>query len=292
MSRFGRAAVRAAAAMALTILSGAAVANPVSAGETGNALHEQLELGKGFFVQICANCHGASGEGNTGPALAKRDLSQKTIAETVLSGRPGTPMPGFGDSFDTPTLAALVAYAQTLTSGGRLPTEPVEIASSQGAAVSATPVGVGAELGNPAAGAALFFDPIERSSCRACHSYNHKGGPIGPDLATLNEPPLAVFLTLTRARVPAADFPAVTLDLRDGGQIRGIEAGETSDALRLFDVTSIPPVLRSVPKSTIAATAPIKDAGLFDHAALPYSRQQRVDISAFVGQSGLAPTTR
>jgi mono/diheme cytochrome c family protein len=56
--------------------------------------------GKPLFAKHCARCHGASGQGDKGPALTNPALlataSDGFLAGTILRGRPGTPMPTFG----------------------------------------------------------------------------------------------------------------------------------------------------------------------------------------------------
>jgi mono/diheme cytochrome c family protein len=72
----------------------------------GDAAH-----GKLLFSRSCAGCHGDAGQGKTGPGLATPDFqkaaSTEFIAITVVRGRAGTPMPGFGrDSVNYPKLSA------------------------------------------------------------------------------------------------------------------------------------------------------------------------------------------
>lgn len=63
------------------------------------------------YERACAGCHGARGEGKTGPALAnpafQRAATAAYIAATVVRGRQGAPMPAFGrDNPSYPRLAA------------------------------------------------------------------------------------------------------------------------------------------------------------------------------------------
>jgi mono/diheme cytochrome c family protein len=72
----------------------------------GDAAH-----GKLLFSRSCAGCHGDAGQGKTGPGLAtpgfQKAASTEFIAITVVRGRAGTPMPGFGrDSVNYPKLSA------------------------------------------------------------------------------------------------------------------------------------------------------------------------------------------
>lgn len=57
------------------------------------------DAGAPIYARACAGCHGASGEGRVGPALANPGFRQAAtaqyIATTVMRGRRGTPMPSF-----------------------------------------------------------------------------------------------------------------------------------------------------------------------------------------------------
>ena len=49
-----------------------------------------------LLIQDCGSCHGMTLKGGLGPALTVEAISNKPrelILETVLNGRPGTPMP-------------------------------------------------------------------------------------------------------------------------------------------------------------------------------------------------------
>jgi mono/diheme cytochrome c family protein len=56
--------------------------------------------GRAVYERSCAGCHGAKGEGKSGPALANAGFQQSAtpafVAITVVRGRRGTTMPAFG----------------------------------------------------------------------------------------------------------------------------------------------------------------------------------------------------
>ncbi|MGH9603887.1 MAG: c-type cytochrome [Terriglobales bacterium] len=71
----------------------------------------QSAAGAIVFQRNCTGCHGASGEGGLGPALAnsgfQKAASEEFVAITIVRGRSGTPMPAFGrDSVRFPRLSA------------------------------------------------------------------------------------------------------------------------------------------------------------------------------------------
>jgi putative heme-binding domain-containing protein len=129
----------------------------------------------------------------------------------------------------------------------------------------------------------LFFDATRLDSCHACHNYAGAGGPIGPDLAKLGRPAIQVLGAISQPRVPSTSYPAIELTLRDGTRLQGIERDESGEAIRLYDISSVPPVSRRFRKSEVLATRRSGDTGIYDHTALHYSRQDLLDLSAFLG---------
>ena len=255
----------------------------------------QVDAGKVLFATTCANCHGSGGKGAIGPALIDRNLSLETLRSTILNGRVGTPMPPFKDELDAKSQAAVIAYAEWLTSGGRLPSEPVPSegpADSPDLRPSAQPIPVGMDKGTPARGASLFFDPAQMSSCRACHSYRNKGGPVGPDLFESGKTAEHIYLSISRPKIASTDYPGLALDLRDGSHLLGVKVGESSDAFIIFDVSSLPPVKRTVLKSEVARASTVNGSGIYDHTALPFSKQNRLDLSAYLGKPSTPSATQ
>jgi mono/diheme cytochrome c family protein len=205
-----------------------------------------------------------------------------------LHGRVGTPMPPFKDELDPESQGDVIAYVLWLTSGGSLP-QSVVLSSTQGSNTSSSPnssstsVAIGKDSGRPAVGAALFFDPTKLYSCQTCHSYSHMGGPIGPDLANSSKSPLDIYRNLVHADVKASGFPGVAVGFRAGGGLRGIKSQETEDAIMVFDLSSLPPVERTIPKTEILTLSEIRDSGIYDHTQLPFTKQNLLDLSGFLG---------
>ncbi len=91
----------------------------------------QLAEGQGIYLQQCAGCHGATGDGrgNFSAALLKpapelnraQALAQKNDTEiyaAVANGVAGTPMPSFARTLDEDDIWATVAYVRSLSLGG------------------------------------------------------------------------------------------------------------------------------------------------------------------------------
>jgi putative heme-binding domain-containing protein len=255
-----------------------------------DAVGAQVEAGRQSFVTACATCHGSSGNGGIGPPLAGRDLTFETIKDTVLNGRTGTPMPAFKSDFDAKTLAQIISYVQWITSGGRMPSAVIASESFEDlratAARSSTPIAVGRNSGTPTRGATLFFDATQLQSCRTCHSFQGKGGPVGVDLKDVHYTPEQIYERITRPSVASSGFPGVALVLRDGTRATGVKSQDTADSLAFFDVSSLPPVKITVLKSEIVQVAELKNSGVYDHTRLPFSDQDLLDLSAYLGQPG------
>ena len=113
----------------------------------------QIQVGSELFVRLCTACHGATGEGGAGPALAGSDVTAGKITEVVSEGT-GT-MPAFGSSLTATELEAVITFARRLVAG------------------------VGALQPSAGNGAELF---VQR--CAACHGAGGEGG-AGPPLGAL-----------------------------------------------------------------------------------------------------------
>ena len=74
------------------------------------------EDGAAIYKAKCAMCHGAAGEGKSGPALKGTSLSADQIADALLKGAPGKKAPhGKPVAGLTPDQAAAVAsYVKSL----------------------------------------------------------------------------------------------------------------------------------------------------------------------------------
>ncbi len=77
------------------------------------SLAELSEMGKGVHDRACAACHGVSGEGGVGKAIAKSPYATGELAnhlDIVVNGKPGTAMQAFGGQLNEVDLAAVVTY--------------------------------------------------------------------------------------------------------------------------------------------------------------------------------------
>lgn len=109
-----------------------------------------LEVGSNLYSGLCTACHGVSGEGGAGPALAGSDFTAREISAAIAEGAGA--MPGFASSLSVTELEAVNAYTRGLV-GGIAVVEP--------------PAGAGGDL--------------YAQLCAACHGAEGEGG-AGPSL--------------------------------------------------------------------------------------------------------------
>jgi putative heme-binding domain-containing protein len=186
----------------------------------GNA--EAAADGRKLFLQSCATCHGATGQGAEGQVEGMRppDLTRggfkagrrdddlfRVISEGVL----GTPMPSF-KSFGTDQIWRLVTFVRSLS--------------------AVTP----ALNGDPAAGETLFWG---KGGCGRCHQMGSRGGRLGPDLSRGGSGGNASNRLKESIVDPNADitpgYAIVTVVTANGQTITGVERWLDNFSVRLID---------------------------------------------------------
>lgn len=130
---------------------------------------ERVARGEEIFAAQCSTCHGAEGQGGSGPALKNRTILQNTLDNVffsvIRSGVPGTQMPAWSVEFGGPLTDEDVHDLVALLRSWE-PTAPEIVV--QAAPPSATN------------GALLFA-----STCAACHGQDGVGEATAP---RLNDP--------------------------------------------------------------------------------------------------------
>ncbi len=171
-----------------------------------------LKAGTALYRERCAECHGADAKG-----VARHDLTQLWAAGAtdarvfgiIRSGVPNTIMPSSSAPDDE--LWALVSYLRSLNT-------------------SATEAAAG---GSAAAGERTFM-----AMCANCHALNGRGGRLGPDLSraaqTQSRPQLTSAIRTPSAAIANAYRP-VTIVMRDGRRIRGVEKSEDAFSIQIMD---------------------------------------------------------
>jgi putative heme-binding domain-containing protein len=182
--------------------------SPLSGQDT-----DPIESGKAIYRSNCAFCHGLTGGGGRGPALAQGNFvhgsSADEIRRVIREGLPGTSMPAFRMEADE--LDHLVAF----------------IHSFSGAGVKRPPV---------AGIAARGRDVYARSGCAGCHQVVGQGSIYGPDLSRIAAARSSEYIRDSVVN-PSADIPedyqGVTVVTRDGKRITGIRVNEDTFSVQL-----------------------------------------------------------
>jgi putative heme-binding domain-containing protein len=171
-----------------------------------------VQAGTALFRERCAECHGTDAKGVAGHDLTRiwaSGASDERVFQTIRQGVPNTIMPS--TSAPDSELWALVSYLRSLNGAGA--TE--------------------ASRGNAENGARIFW-----ASCGVCHTFNGRGGPLGPDLSRIAQSQSRELLTRA-LREPNASIPdgykPVTIVTRDGQRVRGVRKSEDAFSIQLMD---------------------------------------------------------
>ena len=141
----------------------------------------------------------------------------------------------------------------------------------------------------PNAGQSVFFMKGSARSCSVCHSVEGRGGSVGPDLMSkiAGQSPKQIFQKIIVVPHRSADpaYSTVRLTTRTGAIITGIKSGETKDAVLFYDTSSLPPILRTIPKADITASARQQSSVMPNDYASRLTLQQLLDVVAFLRMS-------
>jgi putative heme-binding domain-containing protein len=178
----------------------------------------ERSLGERLYLSQCAMCHGPTGEGGSGPSLARpklpRALDDAALRNVIRGGLAGTGMPG--TRLAEAELRELAVYVRKL---GQV--QPAVL------------------LGDPKRGAEIYRT---KGACADCHTLYGQGGAFGPDLTGVGASRSPQHLRESLLN-PAADFPrgfafirAVT---RDGQAITGVRINEDTFSIQLRDAAGM-----------------------------------------------------
>jgi len=214
------------------------------------------QQGEKIFNQTCATgyCHGAKGTTGGAPRLAARGFDQAYINTTIARGIPGTAMPGFGTTLSRSDLAAVAGY----------------VAGLNGAA-STTATSVAKPLSPDAArGHDLFFEAARSfGRCATCHEVNGVGIPVATPIAVV---PASV------AALRALATPDVHTAVVDGETIPVLVIAQGKGGIILYDLTSAPPVQRSLNSAAVKIT----DGSNWKHSSVVTSYDD-AELAAILG---------
>lgn len=265
--------MRIAEAFAIVALfAGPALAVPPAnlASETSPA---DIAAGSNLFTISCSSsyCHGVAGAGGRGPSLQNWTFPPDFVRMTVLQGRQGTPMPSFKANFSPAELSQLLAYVRSLSP------------DSEAGAADAIPQGEVTLSKQAALGSDIFFDQTRPAQCASCHSLRGNGGPVGPDLASLAaKTPRDLYQAMAHPKAGDPAFPAISVMTTDGTSFTGVKRDERHDTVRFYDLSSVPPVMRTFGKSEIAKIEALDKSAPYRHDLSQYSKDDLLALIALL----------
>ncbi|MCB1018536.1 MAG: c-type cytochrome [Bryobacterales bacterium] len=238
--------------------------------------------GAALFQKNCAvgYCHGSEGRAARGPALRDREWIARDLYGITHGGLPGTSMPAWKDVLPPEEIWAITAYVMTLAK------TPIP-ASEAVITLDAHEEGPAALTGEAKRGEELFFDLTRQKRCGLCHLSRGKGTSVGPNLAGGPEKSAAEWLEEIHDpdKERATGFELTEATTRAGETIRGVLVERTAAEVKIYDTSTLPPVLRSLPASQVRRIRTRKGRspmpGGWDKV---YSADELQAIVAFLGQ--------
>ena len=254
-----------------------------------------IARGSALFAQNCSvgYCHGVAGKAGRGPRLRGREWDKNYLFKVTFDGIPNSSMPAWKDRLTQADISAVVAYILTLsklTSDTAEPSVPETRPASEPAPSEVSPATpesnavVGSVYGDAEKGRALFFDSSNDQHCAACHRIGGSGGSVGPELSGVRSTAvkdLFMEIVLPSLRLPS-DRPLLSIMTKSGEQIRGVKTEESSGQIKLYDIGSLPPVLRNLPKDQIQKLEIQNRSAMPANYGEVYTVKQLLDIIAFL----------
>lgn len=267
-----------------------------------------INTGRKLFAQSCSvgYCHGKEGRAGRGPRLRGKTWDKEYLYRVILKGIPRSAMPGWEGKLSHGEILTLIAYIGTISSvGGNAPGAPDSIQTREwisftgGVKKSKERSDLVGEInlvaktaakivGNSGRGKELFFNVMDDMNCAVCHRIENKGATIGFGLVRIAEnPPRQIFrdIVFPNQRVEEAGRLS-SLVMKDGEEFEVLIVGESPSRLRVFDVSSFPPVTRSVRKEEIRFLMATERSAMPDSYARRYTLQQLLDLVAFIKSTG------
>ena len=240
------------------------------------ATPDTVARGSQIFAQSCSvgYCHGKAGAASRGPRVRGRTFERSYLERVIRDGIPNSSMPGWKGRLQDGEIAAVIEYVASLATVSNDPEPAAPVAAPTGP--SAAP----AFRGTPEAerGYALFFDPSRETRCGTCHVAGGRGIAVGPDLGALSGKSLSEIQSAMRA---SQANRVITVRLRGGDTFPALRAGQQGDHVRFYDLTTPPPVLRTVARDEILSASEKAD---WRHSAFlqGYTPQQIDDLIAYL----------
>ncbi len=266
-------------------------------GLTLALLYGQREAGAGsdtvaegaiLFAKNCSvgYCHGKEGRAGRGPRLRGRTFSNRYLYRIIEEGIPASSMGGWKGALTYVQIGALVAYIRSLAE----PQPAPGVISSIGSAVAPTPTAAKwtpqtpALAGDPILGRELFFESTQTHNCGSCHQVDGRGGTVGPDLTSLSARSAAsILLDIVFPDAVLLDrWKLIELQTVDGEKLEALHVGDSTRRVKLYDVSSSPPVLRAIKKEKIQSTKPLQRSAMPADYGDRYTLRQLLDLVSYL----------
>jgi putative heme-binding domain-containing protein len=286
---------------------------------------EMIAAGSKLFTPTCSNgyCHGKDGVGGSAPTLRGKQFNLDYLLRVIANGISATPMPAFKNAYSAKEIEQLAAYVLWLSKvnpKAELPPLPKESGKSsneaktsintdanptkadtktaetnppkaEAANASATANDAAALRGDASAGQAIFFDSASQQSCRACHTFQGRGGKLAPDLTDIGSKSarqLFQLIVLPHTNI-AANFAKLAVTTKDGERLVGIKREEDDEAIKIFDTGTLPPVSRTIQKTNVAKVEQLNASVMPNDYASRYTLKQLLDLITFLKSSESTP---
>lgn len=223
----------------------------------------QLTRGVDIFNKSCATgyCHGVKGTPGGAPRLAARGFDDAYVTQTVRLGIAGTGMPAFGTTLERADMLAVIAYVDSLNGV----TPPVNPMFARGP--ERTKLSPEAQHGRQ-----LFADQVRAfARCSTCHQADGIGISVALPLSSVPE---------NVAALKRIETPQIQTATAEGDSFPALVLNKSGAQTKLYDLTSLPPVLRTFPKGVVQ----FKDGSSWRHEPMlaSYNDQELDAILAFL----------
>jgi putative heme-binding domain-containing protein len=243
-----------------------------------------IARGNELFARNCAvgYCHGSEGRASRGPQLRDREWDPRRVHSITRDGVPNTAMPAWGAILPDQDIWAVTAYVMSLSSTKlddaaamidvETMTRPQEVRTAE------------AEKGRD-----LFFDLTDQKRCGVCHQLGANGAAVGPDLAASAKRKSAEELLrdiVEPGAVVAQGYEETSIATNGAERVAGIKKEETKEYIKLYDMSSIPPPLRTVYREQIHAVNTARRSSMPADYGRLYSTEELKAIVAYL-KSGI-----
>ena len=217
---------------------------------------KMISHGENLFTQNCSvgYCHGVGGSAGAGPRLRDRELDENYLYQVIREGIPQSAMPGWKDRLSEQDVLAVASYVMSLSSAKETMSPVDEVLAEVEPTIFAN--FSGPPQTRP--GRDLFFDATRGVRCATCHFLGGMGIPIGPDLKRMGLKDPTLLLSLIRSN---QSQHVLTARMKNGEVFPALRATQNKQWVKLYDLTSPLPVLRTLERSEITSIAPANDWG-------------------------------